>query len=95
MTNAPANDWTTDPTGVATPVNFASSGQMTFGDAANPVTGTFAINLNNGGNLNGICVSNSGANVTLNGSSNTHATSGSSSSRCRFYVDHGQHSSGA
>lgn len=77
MTNNPPDGWSTDPAGLAAPGNFTSGDQMTFGSSANAVTGTFTVNLNSGGNMNGICVSNSGANITLIGGSNTHPTSGS------------------
>src|SRR6267142_4225980 len=78
-TSETAINWSTSAAGTATTGMRPTGTQLTIGNADSDFTGptlfTFAINLNGGGNLQGVRINSTNVNVTLTGSANTHNAS--------------------
>jgi autotransporter-associated beta strand protein len=79
-TSETALNWSTNAAGTA-PTNLRPSGtQLTVGSADSDFSGptpfAFTINLNGGGNLQGVRINSTNVNVTLTGTANTHNNSG-------------------
>lgn len=75
-----AINWSTNAAGTAPTTLRPSGTQLTVGNADSDFTGptpfAFAINLNGGGNLQGVRINSTNVNVTLTGTANTHNNSG-------------------
>ncbi len=73
-------NWTTSAAGSLTATARPSGTQMTIGSLATDFGGTsryaFSINLNGGGNLQGVVINSTNVDVTFTGSANTHNNSG-------------------
>ena len=78
-TTETALTWTTTAAGTAATTARPSGTQLTIGSVATDFPGaspaTFSINLNGGGNLQGILINSTNVNVTLTGTANTHNNS--------------------
>jgi hypothetical protein len=73
-------NWSTNSAGTAPATARPSGTQLTVGagaaDFAGPIPYTFGINLNGGGNLQGVVINSTNVNVTFTGTANTHNNSG-------------------
>src|SRR5690348_3865421 len=73
-------NWSTSAAGTATNSARPSGTQLTIGavdsDFMGPTPFAFSINLNGGGNLQGVRINSTNVNVTFTGSANTHNNSG-------------------
>jgi fibronectin-binding autotransporter adhesin len=78
-TSETAINWSTSAAGTATATARPSGTQLTIGNADSDFTGptpfAFSINLNGGGNLQGVRINSTNVNVTFTGSANTHNAS--------------------
>jgi len=78
-TSETALNWSTSAAGTASALARPSGTQLTIGNADSDFTGptpfNFAINLNGGGNLQGVRINSTNVNVTFTGSANTHNNS--------------------
>jgi fibronectin-binding autotransporter adhesin len=79
-TSETAVNWTTSAAGTVGSTARPSGTQLTIGAAATDFAGpspfSFAINLNGGGNLQGVVINSTNVNVTFTGTANTHNNSG-------------------
>ena len=79
-TSETALNWSTSAAGTATATARPSTTQLTIGNADSDFTGptpfNFTINLNGGGNLQGVRINSTNVNVTFTGTANTHNASG-------------------
>src|ERR1043166_829438 len=79
-TSETALNWTTSAAGTATATARPSGTQLTIGSTATDFAGAtpfnFSINLNGGGNLQGVVINSTNVNVTFTGTANTHNNSG-------------------
>jgi fibronectin-binding autotransporter adhesin len=79
-TTETALNWSTSSAGTATATARPSGTQLTIGnvdsDFAGPTPFAFTINLNGGGNLQGVLIKSTNVNVTFTGTANTHNNSG-------------------
>jgi len=65
--------WSTSNAGTVATTARPTSTQLTIGNLASDFAGqTFSINMDGGGNLNGLLINSTSVNVTLTGNSNTH-----------------------
>ena len=77
-TSETATTWTTAAAGNIATIARTSGSQLTIGAVATDFagSGTFSINLNGGGNLQGVLINSTNANITFTGTANTHNNSG-------------------
>jgi autotransporter-associated beta strand protein len=78
-TSETALTWSTSAAGTLSATARPGSSQLTIGNADSDFSGptpfTFAINLNGGGNLQGVRINSTNVNVTFTGNANTHNAS--------------------
>jgi fibronectin-binding autotransporter adhesin len=79
-TSETANTWSASAAGTVSAGQRTSGTQLTIGNADSDFSGptpfNFAINLNGGGNLQGVRINSTNVNVTFTGTANTHNNSG-------------------